>query len=215
MNKITHFTASAILGLGLLFGGAANAALYHYNGVVTLCTGTCASFASLDVGSFITTNIIGFDNYQALLDINTAPSGSFGDADMGPFTFFVYNPNGLLSGPVGDPINDNPLVFDSGLGTAASNGTSGSTDAANEINGGQILIELLVPPFSSNGAFMVFDLAAGSGKICLFYATAGCIPGATEAVRFEGSFSEVPIPAAAWLFGSALLGLGAIKRRKA
>ena len=27
--------------------------------------------------------------------------------------------------------------------------------------------------------------------------------------------SEVPIPAAAWLFGSALLGLGAIKRRKA
>ena len=27
--------------------------------------------------------------------------------------------------------------------------------------------------------------------------------------------SEVPIPAAVWLFGSALLGLGAIKRRKA
>jgi hypothetical protein len=27
--------------------------------------------------------------------------------------------------------------------------------------------------------------------------------------------SEVPIPAAAWLFGSALLGLGALKRRRA
>ncbi len=27
--------------------------------------------------------------------------------------------------------------------------------------------------------------------------------------------SEVPIPAAAWLFGSALLGLGAMKRKKA
>ena len=28
-------------------------------------------------------------------------------------------------------------------------------------------------------------------------------------------FSAVPIPAAAWLFGSALLGLGFVKRRKA
>ena len=31
----------------------------------------------------------------------------------------------------------------------------------------------------------------------------------------ERRISEVPLPAAAWLFGSALLGLGAIKRRKA
>ena len=31
----------------------------------------------------------------------------------------------------------------------------------------------------------------------------------------QGGVSEVPLPAAAWLFGSALLGLGAIKRRKA
>ena len=30
-----------------------------------------------------------------------------------------------------------------------------------------------------------------------------------------GSVSAVPIPAAAWLFGSALLGLGVLKRKKA
>ena len=34
-------------------------------------------------------------------------------------------------------------------------------------------------------------------------------------VTVEYTFSPVPIPAAAWLFGSALLGLGAIKRRRA
>jgi hypothetical protein len=34
------------------------------------------------------------------------------------------------------------------------------------------------------------------------------------AVR-DGDVSTVPVPAAAWLFGSALLGLGVIKRRKA
>ena len=31
----------------------------------------------------------------------------------------------------------------------------------------------------------------------------------------SGSVSTVPIPAAAWLFGSALLGLGVVKRKKA
>ena len=69
-----------------------------------------------------------------------------------------------------------------------------------------MLLEFLVPPFSSNGAFVVFDLGTGNGQVCLFYATAGCIPGATQAVVFEGDFTLVPVPAAVWLFGSALLG---------
>jgi hypothetical protein len=38
----------------------------------------------------------------------------------------------------------------------------------------------------------------------------------TEYTQVEGGYiSSVPIPAAAWLFGSALLGLGALKRKKA
>jgi hypothetical protein len=36
----------------------------------------------------------------------------------------------------------------------------------------------------------------------------------TAAVMTDATPSPVPVPAAAWLFGSALLGLGAIKRRK-
>jgi hypothetical protein len=45
-------------------------------------------------------------------------------------------------------------------------------------------------------------------------------PDAKDAViPYSGAWmyrpSEVPIPAAAWLFGSALLGLGVIKRKKA
>ncbi|MGI9309171.1 MAG: VPLPA-CTERM sorting domain-containing protein [Gammaproteobacteria bacterium] len=31
----------------------------------------------------------------------------------------------------------------------------------------------------------------------------------------QGSFSAVPIPAAAWLFGSALAGLGWLRRKQA
>lgn len=178
------FWSLTIAILGFAGNSVATADLYQYDGTVTLCTGTCASFASLDVGSTITGTI----------GIDTTPGGSFGDADIGNFTFLVFNPAVPPSGPVGDPVNDNPLVLDSSLGIAASNGTAGTTDLANGINSGQMLIEFLVPPFSSNGAFVVFDLATGNGQICLFFATAGCIPGATEAVKFVGSFTRLGPP---------------------
>ena len=44
-------------------------------------------------------------------------------------------------------------------------------------------------------------------------ALGGCI--GFGSCSFEATFTnEVPLPAAAWLFGSALLGLGAIKRKR-
>lgn len=192
-------------GLLLVAAGSANAALYNYSSTVTLCTGTCDSFASLALGSTITGQI----------EIDTSAGGSFADADVGAFQFLVTNPALPIVPPMGDPVTDNPLVLDSILGIAASNGTNGTTDAANELASGEILIEFLVPPFSSNGAFVVFDLATGNGQVCLFYTTAGCLPGATQAVAFEGSFelAPIPVPAAVWLFGSALAGFAGLRRR--
>ncbi len=197
---------AAFLGLSAMTAGA-QAALYNYSSVVTFCSGTCDSFASLDVGTTITGQI----------EIDVMPDGTFGDADVGAFTFQVFNPALPVSGPVGDPVNDNPLILDSGLGIAGSNGSSGGADSAGELASGELLIEFLVPPFSSNGAFVVFDLTTGNGQVCLFYSTAGCIPGATEAVRFEGQFelAAVPVPAAVWLMGSALLGFAGFGRRSA
>lgn len=61
---------------------------------------------------------------------------------------------------------------------------------------------------------LIFDFNAATWIIDggLFGAVTGCYGGLSgppcEAV------SEVPTPAAAWLFGSALLGLGAMKRKK-
>ncbi|MFK8016561.1 MAG: VPLPA-CTERM sorting domain-containing protein [Gammaproteobacteria bacterium] len=202
MKRLKSIAAGAVL----LAAGSANAALYNYSSVVTLCTGTCDSFAALAVGTTITGQI----------EINTTAGGSFTDAEIGAFQFLVTNPALPVVPPVGDPVNDNPLVLDSVLGIAASNGSAGTTDGANELDSGELLIEFLVPPFSSNGAFVVFDLATGNGQVCMFFSSAGCMPGATQAVAFEGSFelAAVPVPAAVWLFGSALAGFAGLRRRR-
>jgi hypothetical protein len=214
---IKFLKLAAIALSSIMFMGTSHAILYNYSSTVTLCTGTCASFASLDVGSTI----------NGVLDINTAANSSFADTDIVSFVFSITNPALPVSGPVGDPLNDNPLIVDSILGIAGSTGTSGTTNNSNDINGGQMLIEFLIPPFSSNGAFVVFDLATGNGQVCLFYATAGCIPGATQAVVFEGSFSlasvsppnppsqppAIPEPLTILLFGIGLVGMGLTRRK--
>ena len=173
----------ALALFGLTWNGMAFAVSYTYSGTVTLCTGTCDGFASLALGTTINGNI----------EIDTLANGTFGDADVGGFSFSMLNPALPISGPVGDPVNDNPLIISSLLGIAASNGTAGMTNGSNEISGGQMLFEFLVPPFSSNGGFIVFDLTTGNGQVCLFYAGAGCIPGATQALVFEGEFGT-PTP---------------------
>lgn len=151
-------------------------ATFTYIANITLCTATCDGFASYDLGSTIV----------ATFDIDVGPSSSFGDADINSFQFSVFNP-ALPFSALGDPVTDNPLILDSALGEIASNGSSGTTDASGALNGGQLLLEFLGPPFSENEAFIVIDLATVNGQICLFYETAGCIPGATEALKFEGA----------------------------
>ena len=47
------------------------------------------------------------------------------------------------------------------------------------------------------------------------YSIGGYVPGGFDAGISYSGVSSVPVPAAAWLFGSALLGLAGIKRRKA
>ena len=72
-----------------------------------------------------------------------------------------------------------------------------------------------------------FDSYQGDGPfggvytLALFLDVDGFREGALDiyaqayAFRYDADVVSTPIPAAAWLFGSALLGLGAIKRRKA
>ena len=193
--------------------GATNAALYDFEGTVVLCTGTCDSFASLDVGTQVT----------GQWEINTTPGGSWGFADMGAFSADMLNPGAPLEPFNGtNPTTANPFPLLPATSPIAASGggltTIGTTDAANELSSGNIVHEFIIPPFNSNGAWIVFDIGANGvaqAQLCLFFPTAGCIPGATQAVVIDGQFTLVPIPAAAWLFASAFGLLGWMKRRAA
>ena len=179
----------ALIVFGLAGNGVASADLYAFSGTVTLCTGTCASFASLDLGTRVT----------GTWEINTSASGAWGFADVGVFQAEVLNPAVPLEPFNGaNPTTANPLPLVAAVApiVAAGGGltTGGTTDAANELSSGNVLHEFIVPPFNSNGAWVIFDIGAGgvaTAQVCLFFPTAGCIPGATQAVVIDGQFSLV------------------------
>jgi hypothetical protein len=187
MNKT--FWALVLVTLGVAGNGVANADQYHFNGTVTLCTGTCDSFASLAVGTQVTLTY----------DINTTPGGAWGFADMGDFGGDIFNPAAPVEPFDGtNPTTANPLPLTSAVAPIAASGggltTSGTTDAVNELNSGNILNEFIVPPFNSNGAWVIATIGAGGNvqtQVCLFFTTAGCIPGATQAVVIEGQFNNI------------------------
>lgn len=213
LNKLKSIIGATLLGCGLLVSGSANSALYQFDGVVTLCTGTCASFASLALGTTV----------SGTYEINTTPNGSWGFADMGAFGANIFNPGASIEPFDGtNPTTANPLPLIAGVAPIVASGggltTGGTTDADNELSSGNILHEFIVPPLNSNAAWVIFDIGSGGvaqAQVCLFFPTAGCIPGATQAVVIDGQFTFIPVPAAAWLFGSALGLLGWLKRRTA
>ncbi|MEL6200690.1 MAG: thrombospondin type 3 repeat-containing protein [Pseudomonadota bacterium] len=158
-------------------------------GEITLCTGTCDSFAALETGSSV----------AGALSIDVGASDSFVAADITAFGFAITSSEPLEPFVGTNPDTANPLPIAAGIAeirdTITVGGTTfttgGTTDADGELVDGTILFEFIVPPFSSNSAWVLFDIATGEAQVCLFFATGGCIPGATQAVVVSGGFALV------------------------
>ncbi len=141
-----------------------------------------------------------------------------------------------------NPIDGDELNFWSFSGQAGDTVTlsvfslSNGFDAAISVYSGQLTSEfqLIVPGFSNSGDFAGLGYIGGSP----FYGTAGndalltlLLPttgvytiavGGESFLSFDSSYDyrlevdvqAVPLPAAAWLFGSGVLGLATLRRRR-
>ena len=175
----------AAICTGTLFFGKAIAAEFTLSGEVTVATG--AFEALTPVGTPVAGPIVIDD--VALGGIAGPGDIISIDVNVGGFCFSTEDPSAC---PLGGA--DVPIVSIDG---AAIDLTS------LPVVGGFLDVTAFSPTFGINIPIM-FDLGAGT-----FFADGGALGTVSGTVELR----VVPIPAAAWLFGSAMLGLFGLRRR--
>ena len=165
-------------------GAGAQAASYNYSGIITTCTGICSIFTAV--------------GQSADFAFDSAASGPGGIA-VGD----ISNVDISLSTPSGGA-----LAFTSGV----AQDSSLTIDAFDNITSGSVTLQA-VGATTGIVARGTIDVDAGTWT-AFVVETSGAL---TQIASGTGSFAAVapvPIPAAAWLFGSALVGLAGIGRRR-
>jgi hypothetical protein len=185
-------TVKTLLAVSVLAGAAsAQAAVYTISGSLT----------ASDTAPAVTTYPSGVPTFTGTLDDST---GAY-TLNFANFTAHVDVFSGTY---VANIVTVGQVYTGTGNSTVTRTVTSATCTGAKLICGAQP-----TAPISGTLAF----LASGStisGTLDTAQATQGGT--ATSTYSFTGSAPEVPVPAAAWLFGSGLLGLaGAARRRRA
>jgi hypothetical protein len=178
-----------LLAVGMLCAVNANAANWVYDGTITNCPDLCLGQGGA-VGNAVTGSID--------LDMGAPESGYAFNLATDGFNFDITISTGVIN------LNSSSPDY---LGFSTP--TLISTDPGGNFLSGTIVADISAAVLGAP-AFLTIDLSGGSLSIDAF--GVGGIP----VVGTDGSFTPqvVPLPAAAWLFGSALLGLMGVARRK-
>ncbi|MDH3637233.1 MAG: VPLPA-CTERM sorting domain-containing protein [Gammaproteobacteria bacterium] len=191
-KRISTILSGAVLWVA--FSMNAQALTVDYTGTVLTSTGALASL--VPPGTAVGGPIV-YDDTAVASGLITddgfggAPGILSVDVNVGGFCFST---GADASGCPLQPSSLVPIVsFDPGTAVTFAGGAP---------TGGLLNLTAFSPSFSAEIPIM-FDLTAGT-----FFADGGGLGTAS------GTFGVVPIPAAAWLFGSALLGLAGLRRRK-
>ncbi|MEO1577007.1 MAG: hypothetical protein AAFU65_18830, partial [Pseudomonadota bacterium] len=159
----------------MLFATAAKADVFVYNGEIFFCSSTCDSFGALGGATGGSGNTVN-SSVEGSIDVPVQPDGSFSFAtgDNVPFDFTitttaipfedpVINGPGVTDCPPPDAPGQlcnattvNPLPLDNSVATVEGAGMVGPDGS---FTSGTITFTFIVPPFSNNGAVVVFDLS--------------------------------------------------------
>ena len=185
----------------------ARAALVEYNyvGTITANSGSGAGFFSVDIGG----SLGAFFEAEAEAEAQAEAGGDSAISDGEVDATFGYNGFANRT-PTRYALRnlDSSLAYP-GLAQGAASGSTLTLDGNGNINGGFISLFAATPPESSSGTVHI-DVDAGTWE---FHLT-----GVGLAASGTGAFvatNPVPVPAAAWLFGSAMLGLAGVRRKRA
>jgi len=222
--------------LGLLAGSVMVAATS--NAAITLGSDTLAVFNTAGAGSYyqLVTGSTAADLVAGTgfsVDISTAASSLGGTIDS--FALFALDATGA-----GTFNYDEAIYVSAGGGLVFAGGSAVDTTnlaATNTINSIQGFLANADIGLNGEGSLGDFDADANvagflnSGLSSVIFNVQQASGGSTiaEAINFNNAGSQagayiegsslnasaaVPVPAAAWLFGSALLGLGVVRRKK-
>ena len=157
---------------------------------------TPATFASMDVDGVTYTGskptAIGTEAFYATTSIATFQFGFFGPVAVYTAEFDDV-PNGPFAGVSGD-LTGTTLTLDMSSWTAFWNGTAFNQGAA--------------------GVTTTTDGAGNFTAAWTALVVGGAFDGQIGAWNVTGTASAVPVPAAVWLFGSGLVGLVGVARRR-
>ena len=163
---------------------SANAATYSVTGIIETCTGTCSIFTAAG---------------------ETANFAWDGEDGPGPVTTAgITDVDISLSTPSGGA-----LAFVNGMALASTL----TANASSELTGGAVTLQATGATTGivaqgeldfDTGTWTAFVVSAGDGS--LQQIASGSITG--------GTIAPVPVPAAAWLFGTALAGLVGVGRNR-
>ena len=132
-----------------------------------------------------------------------------------------------VQGDFGDPVTENASITISGDDKGNFNRTSAEAYAVffkgfNNTNTYRYKLNFNLDAAQTtafmNNSNVVVDFADGVVALCGWWNLGNCVADEGDApyaqVDYTYEVSSVPVPAAVWLFGSALLGLAGVARRK-
>ncbi len=189
---------------------AANAATVTIQSDSFNCTGTpCGFFVVTEVE--ITVQIPDSDGVYGA----TALAAEAGDPNV------VLNKSSIPLNFAGDGYTDTAVTLYTDINGSTSNGdTPEAAGAALTVSGGVLTGKMAVFGSGETSGLKIFAVYDFDNETFLaFTSNAGAGSGSTQVG--DGTFTNpggsavVPVPAAAWLFGSGLLGLVGVARRKA
>ncbi|MEH6593274.1 MAG: VPLPA-CTERM sorting domain-containing protein [Halioglobus sp.] len=193
-------TLAAAVTLSVASLGAQAAAI-EYNWIGTVTSNNGAGLLPVDVGGSLGGFFLADDGGDGTIadgDIDNtlnyagSPYCSNNPGSCSASRFALFN---LNSTPAFPAIKD-----------GSASGSSLTTDALGNITGGGVSIVAKVP--TGTAGTLNIDADAGTWAFVIF---------GNDIAQGTGSFvapSAVPVPAAAWLFGSALVGLVGVGRRR-